>query len=79
MSDASPDVDELRTSILRVVDLNTGGPQPDTVAEHVVVENRTRRGTAPATVRDVLATLVEEGALERLDGDREPRYRRAES
>ena len=53
----------------------TGNPQPDSVAEHVLVERAIRQGTAPATVRDVLATLVEESHLDRIDGEREPRYR----
>ena len=53
---------------------NTSPKQPDSVAEHVLVEQVTRRGTAPATARDVLATLVEEGHLDRIDGEHEPRY-----
>ena len=59
------DHDGLRAGVLRVVDHNTGGPQPDAVPEHVIVENRTRTGTAPGAVRDALATLVEKGALKR--------------
>lgn len=62
MSDASTDVDnDLRKSILHVVSFSTDGLQPDTVVKHVVIENWTRRGTTPATVRDVLTTLVEDG------------------
>ena len=36
----------------------------------------TRRGTAPATVHDVLATLVDGVHLDRLHGEGGPRYRR---
>ena len=45
----------------------------------VVVENQTQSGTAPATVRDILATLVESDHVERIDGEHEPRYRLASS
>jgi Fe2+ or Zn2+ uptake regulation protein len=66
--------DELRESVRRVIKYNTGGPQADSAPEHVVVQNRAQEGVEPATVRDVLATLVDEGDLERLNADREPRY-----
>ena len=78
-ADSRPDIDALRTSPLRIVKYNTSPPQPDSVAEHVLVEQVTRRGTAPATVRDVLATLVKEGRLDRIDGEHEPRYRLPDS
>ena len=58
---------------------NTSPKQPASVAEHVLVEQVTRRGTAPATVRDVLATLVDGGHLDRIDGEYEPRYRLPDS
>ena len=71
---STTDTDDLRASILRVVKYNTGGPQPDSAAEHVLVELLARRGTAPATVQDALATLVEDGHLDRIDGEDGPRY-----
>ena len=74
-ADSRPDIDALRASLLRTVTYNTSPKQPDSVAEHVLVEQVTRRGTAPATVRDILAMLVEGGHLDRIDGAHEPRYR----
>lgn len=73
----SPDdgTDDLRTAVLRVVGYNMRGLQPDSVAEHVVVELLARDGTDPTTVRAALATLIDEGDLERLAGKRAPRYR----
>jgi hypothetical protein len=59
--------DERPESVRRVVQHNTDAPQADSVPEHVIVENRTRgdAGVDPATVRDVLATLVDD---DRRDG-----------
>ena len=73
-ADSRPDIDALRAALLRTVKYNTSPQQPDSVAEHVLVEQVTRRGTAPATARDVLATLVDGGHLDRIDGECEPRY-----
>ena len=70
-----PDIDDLRATLLRIMTYNTLLIQPGSVAEHVLVERATRRGTAPATVRDVLATLVDGGHLEQIDGEQEPHYR----
>ena len=77
-ADSHPDIDALRASLLRTVKYNTSPKQPDSVAEHVLVEKVTRRGTVPATVRDVLATLVDGGHLDRIDGEHEARYRLAD-
>ena len=73
-ADSRPDIDALRASLLRTVKYTTSPKQLDSVAEHVLVEQVTRRGAAPATVRDVLVTLVEEDHLDRIDGKHEPRY-----
>ena len=70
----SSDIDALRASLLRTVKYNTSPKQPDSVAEHVLVQQVSRRGTTPATARDVLATLVDGGHLDRIDSEHEPRY-----
>lgn len=73
------DRDDLQRSILRIVEYNTGGPQPETVAEHVIVQLASRADYEPGVVRDALDTLVADGALERVSSGpvaTAPRYSR---
>lgn len=70
--------DALRRSLLRIVEYNTGDSQPKRVSDHVIVQIKARSKYDPSVVREALATLVKDGALERESPglDAAPRYRR---
>ena len=74
-ANSRPDIDALHASLLRTVKDNTSPQQPDSVAEHVLVEQIIQWGIASTIARDVLVMLVDGGHLDRIDGAHEPRYR----
>lgn len=58
--------------VIRVVKYNTGGQQAETVTEKTTLVILAGNGSAdPTVVRDALATAVNSGRLEEVDG----RYR----
>lgn len=66
--------DEAYDTIPGVVESQSTELQPNWVAEHTIVQNRSQANYDVDAVREALADLVEDGVLEERDG----RYRVAE-
>ena len=65
------DPDVLRERIPRIINLNTGGPQPETIGEGALILHFTHANLAPHVARKVLSELVEDGVIAEENG----RYR----
>lgn len=73
----SAETDDLQASIIQAIKYLTSPDQPDTVPEHVLIQNRAMAGHHPTVVRDALEILAEKEKIDRIEGERGPHYRLA--
>lgn len=67
-ADERDQAQERYESVLRTVELNTGGPQPVGCREQLILANRHRAGYDPDDVRATLSRAVQNGDLIRWTG-----------
>lgn len=69
-SDTMRGRDDVMGKIKRVVEYNTGAPQPDAVPEHTIVMLASRSNIAPQMIRPTIREMRSEGVLEEPEPDR---------
>ena len=65
------DAEQLRERIPRIISLNTGDPQPETMGEETLILHCTHATLDPNVARGILSELVEDGVIVEENG----RYR----